>query len=519
MPPDEQTAATLNSMPNGGIHREIQKLGIALAGLDDFRLYLAIWHTVAVRDDCIAWLTDRYKERGERLVCIDLQAPSPESELVSRLGLEYRHANEGFTGRIALMVINLDQLLGSRGAESRRLLVTANLHRDRLPAVCPAPIVLWLTPEASVEFATHAPDLWHWRSATFEFTASPQPVTATHQAPSPRVQEQGDVGLALSVQEAEAHLESLRKLPSAETPRVRAQIARAEARLGQALYRRGDWDRALQLLRSAVIKLGALGEERDRADTLGWIADILVGRGDYEEALRILREEQLPVFIRLRDERERADTLGKIADVIQAQGDVTEALRIRTQEQLPVVERLGDARRQAATHARIADLLTAQGRLEEALRKLQSEVLPAFQQDGAESQRAATYAKIADILVRRGQREEALRLLGEEVVPVFDGIGAEREAALACARIARLLDELGAVDRAEQVWWNNVVAPLERLDARRDLAIARWNLADLLRRRNRRDESREQAERALKDAQAMQLPEAYDIENWIHKYT
>ena len=51
--------------------------------------------------------------------------------------------------------------------------------------------------------------------------------------------------------------------------------------------------------------------------TMGKIADILAQRGETEEALRIRREEQLPVYERLGDVRSRAVTMGQIADILQ----------------------------------------------------------------------------------------------------------------------------------------------------------------------------------------------------------
>ena len=101
---------------------------------------------------------------------------------------------------------------------------------------------------------------------------------------------------------------------------------------------------------------------------MGKIADILQSRGDLDEALRIRREEQLPVYERLGDVRSRAVTMGKIADILQARGDLDEALRIRREEQLPVYERLGDVRARAVAIGKIADILQARGDLDEALR-------------------------------------------------------------------------------------------------------------------------------------------------------
>ncbi len=71
---------------------------------------------------------------------------------------------------------------------------------------------------------------------------------------------------------------------------------------------------------------------------------MLQARGELDEALRIRREEELPVYERLGDVRSKAVTQGKIADVLQARGELDEALRIRREEQLPVYERLGATR-------------------------------------------------------------------------------------------------------------------------------------------------------------------------------
>ena len=106
----------------------------------------------------------------------------------------------------------------------------------------------------------------------------------------------------------------------------------------------------------------------DAAVTWGKIADIAFQRGDYDEALRIRREVELPVYERLGDARSAAVTWGKIADIAYRRGDYDEALRIRREEELPVYERLGDTRSAAVTWGKIADILPPARRLDEALR-------------------------------------------------------------------------------------------------------------------------------------------------------
>ncbi|MEJ2117973.1 MAG: hypothetical protein P8Y36_08760 [Alphaproteobacteria bacterium] len=83
-------------------------------------------------------------------------------------------------------------------------------------------------------------------------------------------------------------------------------------------------------------------DERSQALLWGQKADRLVRLGDLDEALRIRREEELPVYERLGDVRERAVTMGKIADILQSRGDLDEALRIHEEERLPVAEKLKD---------------------------------------------------------------------------------------------------------------------------------------------------------------------------------
>jgi hypothetical protein len=57
--------------------------------------------------------------------------------------------------------------------------------------------------------------------------------------------------------------------------------------------------------------------------------------------------------------------MGKVADILQAQGELDEALRIRREEQLPVYERLGDVRERAIAMGQIAVGLIEAGGLEQ----------------------------------------------------------------------------------------------------------------------------------------------------------
>ena len=150
---------------------------------------------------------------------------------------------------------------------------------------------------------------------------------------------------------------------------------------------------------------------------MGYIADILQTRGDLDEALRIRREEQLPVYKRLGDVREGAVTMGKIADILQARGDLDEALRIRREEELPVYERLGDVRERSVALQKIAmGLLQGggleQGRVQEIYEAL-AEAFAIARRLGLPDGVGAVGLQLAPILALGGHREEALGVLDE----------------------------------------------------------------------------------------------------------
>ena len=78
------------------------------------------------------------------------------------------------------------------------------------------------------------------------------------------------------------------------------------------------------------------GDEGEAALASGLLADILYQRGELDEALRIRREEQLPVCERLGDVRGKAVTMGRIADILDEKGESNKAIDIYKGEVLPV---------------------------------------------------------------------------------------------------------------------------------------------------------------------------------------
>ena len=57
------------------------------------------------------------------------------------------------------------------------------------------------------------------------------------------------------------------------------------------------------------------------------------------------------------DRRRRAMAQGRIASILETRGDLDKALRIRKEEQIPVYERLGEVRSLAIARGQTADIL------------------------------------------------------------------------------------------------------------------------------------------------------------------
>ncbi|MBL8540129.1 MAG: tetratricopeptide repeat protein, partial [Betaproteobacteria bacterium] len=200
-----------------------------------------------------------------------------------------------------VMVVGVEGALAD-DAHAQRLLGALNLRRAEWPLHVPEAVVFWLPRRFLGTLTTGAPDFFDWRSDTIAFPE----LTTVEIRPLARRDWEFGVDPRLSAQE---RAERLREL--------RARIAASS----------GSQD-------EYVLK-----------HCLAWwdeVAELELVQGHVDEALRIRTEEQLPVYERLGDVREKAVTMGKIADILHDRGQLDEALRIRTEEQLPVYERLGD---------------------------------------------------------------------------------------------------------------------------------------------------------------------------------
>jgi hypothetical protein len=166
--------------------------------------------------------------------------------------------------------------------------------------------------------------------------------------------------------------------------------------------------------------------------TMGKIADILQQRGETEEALRIRREEVLPVFERLGDLRERAMTMGKIADILQQRGETEEALRIHLEERLPVAEKIGDLEGLAHIRFSCARIRLERGGFHggeaQAILDELAESFAILQKVRSAHGIAIVGRLLGEVLARVGRAAEALEVL-EQSATAFEKLQLHQQAA------------------------------------------------------------------------------------------
>lgn len=131
----------------------------------------------------------------------------------------------------------------------------------------------------------------------------------------------------------------------------------------------GGWDRALEMYHRVLGLHRAANDLSGAAATLGSIAEVLQGKGEFRKALERY-EESLALKTEIQDEQGLALTWNNIGTVKARMGDIPEALEA-FERSLQMQERLGDILGKAATLTNIGSIHQRQGHWHEALQRFQ----------------------------------------------------------------------------------------------------------------------------------------------------
>ena len=385
---------------SGDVRRLRYYLERARRNVSHFQLLICVYADSAYRDRLLTYLD----ELGDTAARVDLSGESeftPTERIVAAA-----------QGQQCLHVTGIDSLLRT---DAQRWLGSINLQRETLARRCNNTLLLWWPSSAIVRLSTDAPDFWAWRSTEFDFHALPLPerpdvVTFDISFSARNNRELTDKQRRRrSIEDYLQRVEGTEEEEARLTASLTLELAEISFALGELDRAATEAQRALELYRSVGNRLGA-------AQAQSQIADILEVRGEFDAALLIREQEELPVYTQLDDVRSLAVAKGRIADVLAARGDFDAALSIREQEQLPVYVKLGDSRSLAATQGKIADILQARGDLDAALRIREQEELPVFTELGAKLSKLIAQTNIALLLLERradGDLARAHTLLDE----------------------------------------------------------------------------------------------------------
>jgi tetratricopeptide (TPR) repeat protein len=373
LPPQPEEAAL-----SAAQERSLRELALMLSDAAGFKLALATFSGLKQRAHLIKRLAGLLEKRGVALTQVVFTAGQPDASLLRGVREHLNNLQLPAGSRHALSVLGLENLIALRGAagsqtaEGVGILEEANLHRDTFSKACPFPLLIWLTPADTTTFAQVATDLWHWRSATFDFTEIAVDGVAA-------------IGGAIDLQDAPAITYSKEKLherqallekqlaeltaaPQAETPRALSQRVNLLAELGNILSNLNEYGPARRYFEERLALAERGGDESDITRALNDLAELLRITGRFPEAEPLFRRALTIDENKLGPEHpDVAVRLNNLAQILKDSNDLA-AAELLFRRALEVGEKsLGSEHPHVATYLNnLAGLLQDTNRLAEA---------------------------------------------------------------------------------------------------------------------------------------------------------
>jgi tetratricopeptide (TPR) repeat protein len=327
--------------------RELQRLRLSVCDDTGFRLYLATFDQPERRDALIARVIADAAGEEVKVTRLDIGDAGPETSLVGLLRAHIREADLHPGWRQAVMVTGIEQRLDyASGRGDFGFLHQANLLRDALPEAAPVPVVLWLSRMASVALPAEAPDLWHWRAATFDFTGGEAPrVELLRELTTLRPEDD----LVMSREQREARVAMLADLlaelerdgppkskrQAAERAGLLLELGIEAGRLGRAAEAVPRFERALDLYRE-------IGDRGSEGGVLGNLGNAWADLGEVRRAIEYY-EQRLVIAREIGDRRGEGTALGNLGSAWYLLGEPRRAIEYYEQ-QLEITREIGDRR-------------------------------------------------------------------------------------------------------------------------------------------------------------------------------
>jgi tetratricopeptide (TPR) repeat protein len=279
--------------------RSLRELALMMADNAGFKLALATFSGLKQRTLLIKRLTLLLERQGVALTQIVLTAGNPNASLLRSVKDHLNKLSLPAGSRHALSMIGLENLIALRNATGNRkpegvnILEEANLHRDTFAKVCPFPLLIWLTSADTTAFAKTATDLWHWRSATFDFTDPPTDGPSTI-GESIALQDSTTVAyFPEKLRERQALLENqladLKSSLQTDTPRAISQRINLLVELGRVFHGLNDFDQARHCFEECLALAEQATDEDNISLALNELAGVFYTTGRFIEAEQLIR--------------------------------------------------------------------------------------------------------------------------------------------------------------------------------------------------------------------------------------
>jgi len=352
-----------------GAQREYAKMRLFLSQDAGFRLGTATFDRIATRDGLMERMVDDLAKSQILLSTIDLL--TGEDSLLARLEdhLKAQPTPEGWHRAVA--VINLEAQLDRgklpirHGPEKDRdvdFLWQANFHRDAFPKVFQGPFLIWLTALSDSDFMKSAPDLWHWRSARFDFEREGAYLDDFRTHPAERIawfekiaaeshrlgDRRGEIGDLISLGNAKLETGDARgAIPHYEGALALAREigdrfgeGNALGNLGLAYADLGDTRKAIEFYEQHRDIAREIGDRRGEGIALGNLGNAYLDLGDARKAIEFY-EQHRDIAREIGDRRGEGNALGNLGLAYWQLGDARKAIEFHEQA-LALDREIGD---------------------------------------------------------------------------------------------------------------------------------------------------------------------------------
>jgi tetratricopeptide (TPR) repeat protein len=243
---------------------------------------------------------------------------------------------------------------------------------------------------------------------------------------------------------------------------------------GEALWRRGDYERArtqleraLSLARAVhdVMQRPALTGQAVKTDCLNSLAGVCWRQGDYAGA-RMYLEQALPIAANAGNRQRQGTILGNLGIVAVEQGDYA-AASIYYRQALRVQQEIGDRDGEGVTLANLGNLYLYLGAYTGAKTYYQ-QALDIHRETGARASEDLVMGNLGLLFHYLGEHETALKY-GQDALQMAQEIGDRAKEGIMWMKLGHALLGLGRLEEAAEAYQNSVA--LRRELAQLNLAM------------------------------------------------